>query len=396
MTERLHRSPPFRAEHMGSLLRPESLHPDNKSKLDPAQLTAVEDRAIDDIVKLQLDCGLRGIGDGEFRRNVFWGTLFQNFEGMQDVTDPDPAMFRSFVAGFVKGGKLRPGTLLVCQDKLRHSGKSDYVKELRYLQQVVPRDLWGGIKITLPSPNWYHLQFREGYAYPKDVYRDDQEYFRDLAAAYRTELDLLYEAGLRNVQFDDPNLTFFCAEDTLQDWETDKANTRTPDELFHSYIKLYNDVLSSRPDDLHVGIHLCRGNFRHSSRKGGYERIAQTLFQELDVDTYYLEYDDQTRTGGFSPLKYLPRTKNVILGVVTSKYPELEDKCELKRRVFEAAESIAEGNGTSKEEALKQIGISPQCGFSSTVEVRNMGYEDMVRKMRLIREVADDIWPGEP
>lgn len=160
-----------------------------------------------DFSPLKKQEALSNISQLYYRRNVFWGTLFQNFEGMRDVTDPDPAMFRSFVAGFVKGGKLRPGTLLVCQDKLRHSGKSDYVKELRYLQQVVPRDLWGGIKITLPSPNWYHLQFREGYAYPKDMYRDDQEYFRDMAAAYRTELDLLYEAGLRNVQFDDPNLT---------------------------------------------------------------------------------------------------------------------------------------------------------------------------------------------
>lgn len=129
---------------------------------------------------------------------------------MQEIADPDPSIFRSFVAGFLKGGKLKPRTLLVCQGRLRHSGKSDYVKELRYLQHVVPRDLWRGIKITLPSPNWYHLQFREGHAYPGDVYHDDQEYFQDLAAAYRAELSLLYEAGLRNIQFDDPNLTCMC------------------------------------------------------------------------------------------------------------------------------------------------------------------------------------------
>lgn len=187
----------------------------------------------------------------------------------------------------------------------------------------------------------------------------------------------------------------FCAEDTLQDWETDKANTYTPDEMFRSYIRLYNNILSARPADLHVGIHLCRGNLRDSPRKGGYERIARRLFQELQVDTYYLEYDDQARTGGFSPLRHLPQTKNVILGVVTSKNPELEDKDEIKHRVLEAAETIAEGNGTSKEDALKQIGISPQCGFSSIVAVRHIEYYDMVRKLRLIREVADDIWPGE-
>lgn len=125
---------------------------------------------------------------------------------MESITDPDPAIFRPFVASFVKSGNLKAETL-VCRGKIRHSGKSDYIKELQYLRQVVPQELWGGIKLTLPSPNWCHIQFREGYAYPKEVYRDVKEYFWDLAVAYRAELDLLYEAGLRNVQFDDPNLT---------------------------------------------------------------------------------------------------------------------------------------------------------------------------------------------
>lgn len=396
MTRQLHRSPPFRAEHIGSLLRPESLLQKNRNQLDPLKLAETENQAIDDIVKLQLDCGFRGINDGEFRRHVFWGTLFQSFEGMESLTAPDPDMFRSFVAGFVKAaGKVQPGMFMICRGKIRHPGYSTYVKEIQYLQQILPRERWGDIKLTLPAPNWYHLRYREGYAYPKDVYRDDTEYFHDIAAAYRAELDLLYQAGLRNVQFDDPNLTFFCSEQMLKDWEDDKANVRTPDELFRVYIRLYNDILASRPADLHVGIHLCRGNFRDATRKGGYERIAKTLFQELDVDTYYLEYDDRSRTGGFTPLRYLPKTKNVILGVITSKSAELEDE-EVKRRVLEAAETIAEGNAESKEDALKRIGVSPQCGFASIAEGRNMEYDDMVNKLKLVRQVADDLWPGEP
>lgn len=340
---------------------------------------------------------------------------------MESLTAPDPDMFRSFVAGFVKAaGKVQPGMFMICRGKIRHPGYSTYVKEIQYLQQILPRERWGDIKLTLPAPNWYHLRYREGYAYPKDVYRDDTEYFHDIAAAYRAELDLLYQAGLRNVQFDDPNLTcmsvldvsssrvcfnmlmlialsspVFCSEQMLKDWEDDKANVRTPDELFRVYIRLYNDILASRPADLHVGIHLCRGNFRDATRKGGYERIAKTLFQELDVDTYYLEYDDRSRTGGFTPLRYLPKTKNVILGVITSKSAELEDE-EVKRRVLEAAETIAEGNAESKEDALKRIGVSPQCGFASIAEGRNMEYDDMVNKLKLVRQVADDLWPGEP
>lgn len=169
------------------------------------------------------------------------------------------------------------------------------------------------------------------------------------------------------------------------------------DALFKSYIKLYNDCLSSRPADMHIGVHLCRGNFvggRHFS-EGGYDAIATALFRELTVDTYYLEYDTK-RAGGFEPLKELPANKNVILGLITSKFPPLEDEAEMKAKVYKAAEFIAEGEGTTKEDALGRLGISPQCGFASHSDGNNMTHEDMINKLKLVRKVADEIWPGQP
>lgn len=182
----------------------------------------------------------------------------------------------------------------------------------------------------------------------------------------------------------------------IEGWKQDSANTRTIDGLFDAYIDFYNDCFK-RPDDMHLGIHLCRGNFvnsRHFS-EGGYDRIATKLFNKLNVSTYYLEYDT-ARAGGFEPLKELPKDKNVILGVITSKFPEMEDKEEMKQRIYKAAEFVAEGSGASKEDAVKQLGVSPQCGFASHEDGNLLGYDDMVKKLKLVRSIADDIWPGEP
>jgi methionine synthase II (cobalamin-independent) len=176
-----------------------------------------------------------------------------------------------------------------------------------------------------------------------------------------------------------------------------KDNNEDATALLDSYIALYNDCLSSRPADLHVGVHLCRGNFvgsRHFS-EGGYDAIATKLFQDLNVDTYYLEYDTP-RAGGFEPLVHLPKHKNVILGLITSKFPQMEDEEEMKRRVYAAAELLGKGSRESKEEALKRLGISPQCGFASHSGGNLLVHEDMIRKLKLVRKLANDIWPGEP
>ena len=169
------------------------------------------------------------------------------------------------------------------------------------------------------------------------------------------------------------------------------------DALLDSYIKLYNDCITSRPADMHVGIHLCRGNFAYSKHfsEGGYDRVAQKLFNEINADTYFLEYDTE-RAGGFEPLERLPAHKNVIVGVITSKFPELEDVGEMKERVYQAADYVARGAGQTRGEALKRMGVSPQCGFASHHLGNSVTREDMVNKLRLVRQIADEIWPGEP
>ena len=187
----------------------------------------------------------------------------------------------------------------------------------------------------------------------------------------------------------------FCSEKMIEGWKKDPANTRDIENLFDAYIDFYNDCFK-RPSDMHLGIHLCRGNFvgsRHFS-EGGYDRIATKLFNNLNADTYYLEYDTE-RAGNFEPLKQLPKNKNVILGVITSKFPELEDKEEMKKKVYQAAELISSGTGESKEDALKRLGVSPQCGFASHEDGNLLGYDDMVKKLKLVRSIADDVWPGE-
>lgn len=170
-----------------------------------------------------------------------------------------------------------------------------------------------------------------------------------------------------------------------------------PDQLLDSYVKLYNDCITSRPSDMHLGIHLCRGNFAYSKHfsEGGYDRIATKLFKEINADTYFLEYDTE-RAGTFEPLKELPPNKNVVLGVITSKFPELEDVDEMRERVFSAADVIASGSGQTREEALKRIGVSPQCGFASHHLGNSVTRDDMIAKLKLVRQLAETVWPGEP
>ncbi|TKA26470.1 hypothetical protein B0A50_05307 [Salinomyces thailandicus] len=396
------RNPPFRAEHLGSLLRPSKLlnrrHAVQQKQDSGDDLPGLEDECIQDIVKVQTDCGFRAISDGEYRRHMFWGTFFPSLNGMKEMYGPDPKIFREYVpdiAAFLEEEK-EPGESVICEGKISHTGKSSYIAQLEYLKTITPKERHGDIKLTLAAPNWYHLRYKEGMAYPKSVYASDDEYFADIAKAYQTELRILYDAGLRNAQVDDPNLAYFCSEKMLEGWKKDSANTRTADELFDAYISFYNDCFK-RPDDMHLGIHLCRGNFvnsRHFS-EGGYDRIARKLFKNLNVSTYYLEYDT-TRAGGFEPLEELPKDKNVILGVITSKFPKMEDKEEMKQRIYRAAEFVAAGSGESKEEALQRLGVSPQCGFASHEDGNLLGWDDMVRKLQLVRAIADEIWPGQP
>ncbi|KAJ6004966.1 hypothetical protein N7540_012765 [Penicillium herquei] len=401
MAPQLHQRPPFRAEHLGSLLRPQNLLDiklaQEAGKASEAELLAIEDKEITNIVETQIKMGYPAASDGEFRRHMFWGTFFPGLDGFDEVTEFETDIFRSYapdIAAFLEAGH-KPGETVLCTGKIQHVG-STYVDQFKYLASQVPADQVKNLKITLAAPNWYHLRYREGKAYPKDVYSSDEEYFGDIAKAYQAELKILYDAGCRNVQFDDPNLAYFCSEKFLAGFKEDPLNVYTADDMFEKYIKLYNDCFIGLAEDMHVGVHLCRGNFvgsRHFS-EGGYDRIAIKLFQELNVHTYYLEYDTE-RAGGFEPLKHLPTHKNVILGVVTSKFATMEDKEEMKQRVINAAKIIAEGNNISLEAALNQVGVSPQCGFASHREGNAIDWDGMMKKLQLVREIANDVWPGQ-
>ncbi|KAL7420348.1 hypothetical protein Q5752_005318 [Cryptotrichosporon argae] len=399
------RNPPFRAEHLGSLLRPRDLlaartaaaaAPDDAAAA--AALKDAEDRAVADIVKTQLDLGYSAVSDGEYRRGVFWGSFFQTLDGFTEVQNPPLSLFRTYVpdiAGFLeKGG---PGQSCLCTGRIAHRGASSFVAEWQAVDALLPADRKGQGKLTIIAPPWYHLRYKEGHAYPKDVYANDKEYFDDIAKAFHTELDILYEAGVRNIQIDDPNFAYFCSEKMIEGWAADTSNTQTLDELLDTYISAYNAALSRHKDKMHFGVHICRGNFRGSRHfsEGGYDRIAAKLFQKLDVATYYLEYDTE-RAGSFEPLLHLPKHKNVVLGVVSTKFDDLEDKAALRARVELAADYMARGAGTSMDEALGRISVSGQCGFASHEEGNSISWDGMINKLKLVRELADDIWPSQP
>jgi methionine synthase II (cobalamin-independent) len=211
MPSHLHQKPPFKAEHLGSLLRPAELLK-GRAELDKKQislkdLTALEDDAIKEIVKTQTELGFHALSDGEYRRHMFWGTFFPGLDGFEEIQNPDIDLFRMYVpdiAAFTESGH-KPGETVICTGKIKHVG-STYVDQWNYLKSLLPKDRVGEAKLTLAAPNWYHLRYKTGKAYPKEVYANDSEYFADIAKAYRTELKILYDAGLRNVQIDDPNL----------------------------------------------------------------------------------------------------------------------------------------------------------------------------------------------
>lgn len=401
-------APPFKAEHLGSLLRPQKLLDVRETirekgvSPEDAGLDAAEKEAVSAVMQMQRDLGLKAVTDGEYTRTRFWGLFWDEIEGSTALQEASADMFRLYhpdvVSLIEKDRHVMPGDSVIAGAKLSHNpekSKSN-LHELQLAQQFVPKEEWGNIKMTMITPAWFHMRYKQGKAYTPEAYANDAEYFKDVAKVYQAELDLLYKNGLRNVQFDDPGLAYFCSEKFRQGWADDKDNIGTVDDLLDAYIALYNDSISKLPADFHTGVHLCRGNFiggRHFA-EGAYDIIAQKLFQNLDVNTFYLEYDTE-RAGGFEPLKYLPKNKNVVVGVISTKLRQLEDKEEMKARIYKAAEFVAEGSGQTKEEALKRISVSPQCGFSTHESGYPLSEDDEKKKLSLVRQIADEIW-GEP
>ncbi|KAI1057096.1 hypothetical protein LB507_002249 [Fusarium sp. FIESC RH6] len=396
---------PFRAEHMGSLLRPQALldvrEQIREKGLTPenAGLETVETDAVKDVVKMQQDLGYKAVTSGEFTRTRFWGLMWDEFEGTTQLQDAEASLFRLYhpdvVSLIEKDRQVMPGDSVIAGSKLAHSAEKSVsnLHELKLVQQFVPKEQWGSIKLTMITPAWFHMRYKQGKAYTPEAYKNDEEYFADVAKVYQAELDMLYKAGLRNVQFDDPGMAYFCSQKFRDGWAADSDNIGTVDDLLDAYIKLYNDSLSKIPSDMHTGIHLCRGNFiggRHFA-EGKYDIIAEKLFRNLNVNTFYLEYDTE-RSGGFEPLQFLPKDKNVVVGVISTKLPQLEDKEEMKKRVLSAADWVAKGMGESQKEALQRVAVSPQCGFSTHESGYPLNLDEEKKKLALVREIADEIW----
>ncbi|CEI40030.1 hypothetical protein FVEN_g2288 [Fusarium venenatum] len=396
---------PFRAEHMGSLLRPQALldvrEQIREKGLTPenAGLETVETDAIKDVVKMQQELGFKAVTSGEFTRTRFWGLMWDEFEGTTQLQDADASLFRLYhpdvVSLIEKDRQVMPGDSVIAGGKLSHNPEKSVsnLHELKLVQQFVPKEQWGSIKLTMITPAWFHMRYKQGKAYSPEAYKNDEEYFADVAKVYQAELDMLYKAGLRNVQFDDPGMAYFCSQKFRDGWAADSDNIGTVDDLLDAYIKLYNDSLSKIPSDMHTGIHLCRGNFiggRHFA-EGKYDIIAEKLFRDLNVNTFYLEYDTE-RSGGFEPLEFLPKDKTVVVGVISTKLPQLEDKDEMKKRVLNAADWVAKGTGESQNEALQRVAVSPQCGFSTHESGYPLNLDEEKKKLALVREIADEIW----
>jgi 5-methyltetrahydropteroyltriglutamate--homocysteine methyltransferase len=363
-------NPPFRADHVGSLLRPKPVldarqrYHDNE--ISKAELRQVEDKYISEAVKKQEAIGLKSITDGEFRRTFFHLDFLEQLDGVTVTGTIAASSDAQEKVGFT------PPKLSVT-GKLRHA-RNIQVDDFNYLKSRVSQTP----KVCIPSPTMVH--FRGGRkAIDIEAYPDMDEFFEDLAQCYRDEINALYQPGCRYIQLDDTNLAYLC-DPKMRAGAIERGDD--PNELPHTYAALINAVIDDRPADLTVGIHLCRGNFRSTwFAEGGYEPVAEVLFNELNVDAYFLEYDDE-RSGDFAPLRFVPVSKTVVLGLVTSKRPELEPKQELIQRIKEA----------SKYVPLDQLCLSPQCGFSSTVHGNEMTQDDQWAKLELVINTAREVW----
>src|SRR5438128_2936040 len=363
--------PPFRADHVGSFLRPVELLDARErartGEIDRRQLREIEDTAIRDVVRMQEDLGLQGVTDGEFRRTYFHIDFLEQLSGVE--TKGGISMSFHSAAGNVD---FAPPVMRVTAP-VRHVNPIQ-VDDFKFLQSVTKRTP----KVTIPSPTMLH--FRGGReAISREAYPDLELFFADVAAAYRDEIRALGDAGCVYLQLDDTNLAYLCDEKMR---EGARQRGDDPNELPRRYARLINAAIANRPAGMTICTHLCRGNFKSAwVAEGGYEPVAEVLLNELGVDGYFLEYDD-ARSGDFSPLRFVPKGKTVVLGLVTTKVGELESKEALKRKIDDAARLLP----------LDQLCLSPQCGFSSSVHGNEIAREAQAAKLRLVVETAQEVW----
>jgi methionine synthase II (cobalamin-independent) len=366
--------PPFRADHVGSLLRPDALHraraQAEKGEITRVALREVEDRAIREAVRLQESCGLQGITDGEFRRGFWHVDFLVGFEGIVATQSNYAVQFKG-----EHGETSETRSMLVVDGKIRrtHPVMVDHFAFLKGATARTP-------KFCIPAPTYLHMRggrkIVSAAAYP-----DMEEFWSDIIAAYRAEIADLRAAGLSYLQLDDVSISYLCDQGIREQIRRDGED---PDTLPAKYVSVLNRIIACRPRDFYVTVHTCRGNFQSLwMASGSYDAVAEAIFGALDVDGFFLEYDSE-RAGGFAPLRFVPKGKRVVLGLVSTKVAELESKDALKRRIEEAAKIVP----------LEDLCLSPQCGFASTHHGNNITPDVQCRKLERVVEVATEVWGG--
>jgi 5-methyltetrahydropteroyltriglutamate--homocysteine methyltransferase len=367
MTQRT--KPPFRADHVGSLLRSAALK-DARGKrenggITAEQLTAIEDREIEALIKKQEAAGLKSVTDGEYRRASWQTDFLVGLDGVESYVGERKFKFQ--------GTQPRP-ILLRINKKLGGYVPHPMVEHFKF----VKAHTGAAPKMTIPSPSTLHFRYgRE--AVPEQIYPSMDDFYRDLGTSFRKAVRGFADAGCRYLQLDEVNLTYLCDPELRKQVS---ARGDDPDKLPMVYADMINAAMSDIPADMTISMHLCRGNFRSTFvASGGYEPVAEILFNTIKVHGYFMEYDT-ARAGGFEPLRFVPKGKTVVLGLVTTKSGQLESRDELKRRIEEA----------SKYVDIDQLALSPQCGFASTEEGNLLAEEEQWAKLRMIVELADEIW----
>ena len=365
---------PFRLDHVGSFLRPERLKEArakfNAGEINAEELERVENEEIIALIEKEKELGLKSVTDGEFRR-AFWHLDFlENLEGVELVeVDHFSVQF--------KDKDVKPKTLRIV-GKVDFSENHPFVKHFKFLKEHAGDT---PVKLTIPSPSMLHLitQVREKNYVPIERYKDNEAlFYDDVVAAYRKALQCFYDLGCRNIQLDDTSWGEFCALDKREAYE---ARGFDLEQIARDYVDVLNRVIEWKPEDLVVNMHICRGNFRSTwFSSGGYEPVAKTLFAHCRVDGFFLEYDSD-RAGDFTPLRYI-KDQKVVLGLITSKSGDLEDKDEVIARIKEASQYVP----------LEQLYLSPQCGFSSTEEGNILTIEAQWDKLKLIDEIVHEVW----
>ena len=365
---------PFRLDHVGSFLRPEHLK-EARAKFNDGEITAeelerVENEEIIALIEKEKELGLKSVTDGEFRR-AFWHLDFlEHLDGVELVeVDHFSVQF--------KDKDVKPKTLRIV-GKVDFSENHPFVKHFKFLKEHAGDT---PVKLTIPSPSMLHLitQVREKNYVPIERYKDNEAlFYDDVVAAYRKSLQCFYDLGCRNIQLDDTSWGEFCALDKREAYE---ARGFDLEQIARDYVDVLNRVIEWKPEDLVVNMHICRGNFRSTwFSSGGYEPVAKTLFGHCRVDGFFLEYDSD-RAGDFTPLRYI-KDQKVVLGLITSKSGDLEDKGEVIARIKEASQYVP----------LEQLCLSPQCGFSSTEEGNILTIETQWDKLKLIDEIVHEVW----